>query len=69
MDITMPEMNGIECLKKIRELSPQAKVVMITALGSADKMLEALDAGATNFISKSFEKDKIISVIGEVLPG
>jgi len=38
MDITMPEMNGIECLKKIRELSPRAKVVMITALGSADKM-------------------------------
>lgn len=67
MDITMPVMNGIEALKKIMEKHPDARVIMITALGQASKVLEALNNGARHYITKPYEAKKVLSVIDEVL--
>jgi len=67
MDITMPNIDGITVLKKIMENYPKAKVVMITALGKGDKILEALNSGAKNYITKPYEDDQIINSIKEAL--
>ncbi len=67
MDITMPVMNGIEALKKIMEKYSEAKVIMITALGQAGKVLECLNAGARHYITKPYEAKNILFVIEEVL--
>lgn len=67
MDITMPNIDGITVLKKIMEHHPQAKVLMITALGKGDKILEALDAGAKNYITKPYEEEQILRSIEEAL--
>jgi two-component system, chemotaxis family, chemotaxis protein CheY len=63
MDITMPEMDGIEALKVIREKDPSASVVMCSAMGQQNLMVEALQAGAKEFIVKPFQADKVIEVI------
>lgn len=67
MDITMPNLDGISCLKQIRENDSGVKVIMITALGNGEKIFEALSNGATNYITKPFEEEKIIEVINEAL--
>ncbi len=67
MDITMPNMNGIDSLKKIIKHDPRAKVIMITALGQANKILEALSNGAKNYVTKPFESKKVLTAINEVL--
>lgn len=67
MDITMPKMDGIECLKRIRSYNPNAKVVMITAAGQKDKMIEAVKSGVAEFLTKPFEKDAIAHAIENVI--
>lgn len=66
MDITMPVMDGLEALKAIREYDSNAKVVMVTAAGQESKVMEAVKLGAAEFITKPFEKDKIIDTIRKV---
>ena len=63
MDITMPEMDGIEALKNIKKDFPDAKVVMITAAGQKDKMMEAVKLGATEFVSKPFVEETILEAL------
>lgn len=67
MDITMPDVDGITVLKNIINVNPSAKVVMITALGKGSTILEALNAGAKNYITKPFANDQVISTIAEAL--
>lgn len=67
MDITMPVMDGIEALKKIREIDSQAKVVMVTAAGQANKMYEAVKYGASEFLAKPFEPEQISEIINRIL--
>jgi len=67
MDITMPEMDGIEAVKKIRELDDSATIIMVSAMGKKDKVLKAVKAGAEDFIVKPFDEDKVIESINEVL--
>lgn len=67
MDITMPNVDGITVLKMIMEAHPDAKVVMITALGKGGKILEALNAGAKNYITKPYEDEQIVNSIKEAL--
>ncbi len=67
LDITMPEMDGIEALKELQKIDPAVKAVMITAAGQQSKLIEALKCGAKRFITKPFEKEEIINNIGEVM--
>ncbi|WP_022769672.1 response regulator [Butyrivibrio sp. NC2007] len=63
MDITMPEMDGIEALRQIKKDFPDSKVVMITAAGQKDKMMEAVKLGATEFVSKPFVEETVIEAL------
>jgi len=67
MDITMPEMDGINALRSIRTNDPDARVVMCSAMGQKNLVLEAIQAGARNFIVKPFEREKVLEVIAKVL--
>ena len=63
LDITMPIMDGLETLSHIREEYPDLKVIMISAAGQKNKVLQALKAGALDFIRKPFEKDEMLEVL------
>jgi two-component system chemotaxis response regulator CheY len=65
MDITMPEMSGIKALKVIREFDPEAKVVICSAMGQKALIIEAMQAGAINFISKPFEEEKVVETVNK----
>lgn len=67
LDITMPEMDGIEALKALLKIDPYVKAIMITAAGQQAKLIEALKCGAKRFITKPFEKDEIINNIREIM--
>lgn len=67
MDITMPVLDGIGGLKKIKEAYPEAKVVMVTAAGQKSKMVEAVESGADEFIPKPFDAEQLISTLTKVI--
>ncbi|OIJ14699.1 two-component system response regulator [Anaerobacillus alkalilacustris] len=67
MDITMPEMDGIEALKEIKKIDPSAKVVMCSAMGQQGMVIEAIQSGAADFIVKPFNAERINESIGKVL--
>lgn len=67
MDITMPVMDGIDSLKLIRKLDPEARVIMLTAAGQKDKMMEALRLGAAEFVTKPLTDDAVLSALDRVL--
>ena len=60
MDITMPQMSGLEALKKIIELKPDAAVIMLTSISKPENAMEALKNGAKNYITKPFDKAKVL---------
>ncbi|MDP4193369.1 MAG: response regulator, partial [Bacteroidota bacterium] len=66
LDITMPELNGIEALKKIIEINKDATVIMLTSISKPDSAIEALNNGAKNYITKPFDKDKVLKAINAV---
>ena len=63
MDITMPEMTGLEALKHIRSFDPDAKVIMITAMGQEHLVKEAILSGAKSFIVKPFKEDHVVQTL------
>ena len=63
MDITMPEMSGLEALKEITKIDSQAKVVMVSAMGQEAMVREAIVSGAKGFIVKPFKEDGIIAAL------
>ncbi|MCR4755691.1 MAG: response regulator [Lachnospiraceae bacterium] len=67
LDITMPVMDGLETLNRIKESYPDLKVIMISAAGQKNKVLQALKDGALDFIRKPFEKDEMLEVISKHL--
>lgn len=67
LDITMPEMDGIEALKKIIAADPSAKVVMCSALGQSSMVIEAIQAGAKDYIVKPFQPDRVIEAVQKSL--
>ena len=67
MDITMPEMDGIAALKVIQEFDPNAKVVMCSAMGQQAMVIDAIQAGAKDFIVKPFQADRVIEAIKKTL--
>lgn len=67
MDITMPEMDGIEALKAIKEVDPAATVIMCSAMGQQAMVMEAIKSGAKDFIVKPFQPDRVIESFKKVL--
>ena len=63
LDITMPEMTGLEALKEIMKINPSAVVVMCSALGQESMVREAVVAGAKGFVVKPFKEDVIVSAL------
>lgn len=66
MDITMAEMNGMEALKSIMHRFPDAKIVMVSAMGQKAMVFEALNQGAKDFIIKPFDPDRVLMAIGRL---
>lgn len=67
LDITMPEMDGIAALKEIKKINPNAKVIMCSAMGQQAMVIDAIQAGAKDFIVKPFQADRVIEAINKVL--
>ena len=67
MDITMPEMDGITALKEIKKINPNAKVIMCSAMGQQAMVIDAIQAGAKDFIVKPFQADRVIEAIQKAL--
>ncbi|MCA1030082.1 response regulator [Bacillus timonensis] len=67
MDITMPEMDGITALKEIKKINPAAKVIMCSAMGQQAMVIDAIQAGAKDFIVKPFQADRVLEAIGKTL--
>jgi two-component system chemotaxis response regulator CheY len=63
MDITMPDMDGITAVRKIREFDKNAKIIMCSAMGQHKMVLDAITAGANDFIVKPFQKDRVLESI------
>ena len=67
LDIVMPRKSGLEALREIVAHDPEAKVVMCSALGQESLVMEALEAGAKDFVVKPFKPDRALDVIKKVL--
>ncbi|MBV4445925.1 response regulator [Clostridium tyrobutyricum] len=67
MDITMPDMDGIEAVKAIKEFDPAAKIIMCSAMGQQTMVMDAIKAGAKDFIVKPFQPDRVIEAVTKVL--
>lgn len=67
MDITMPEMNGIDAVKGIKAIDPGAKIVMCSAMGQQAMVIESIQAGARDFIVKPFQADRVLEAVRKVV--
>lgn len=67
LDITMPEKSGMEALKEIKEINPEAVIIMCSAIGQEAIVMECIKGGAAEFIVKPFQEDKIIEVVQNYL--
>ena len=67
MDITMPEMNGIDATKGIKAHDPNALVVMCSAMGQQAMVIESIQAGARDFIVKPFQHDRVLEAVAKVI--
>lgn len=67
MDITMPEMDGIQALKEIKKVDAGAKVIMCSAMGQQAMVIESIQAGAKDFIVKPFQAERVIEAVKKVV--
>jgi two-component system chemotaxis response regulator CheY len=67
MDITMPEMDGIIAVKEIRKIDPNANIIMCSAMGQQAMVMEAIQAGAKDFIVKPFQSERVIEALNKAL--
>ncbi len=67
MDITMPEVDGIQALRQIKSMDSNAKVLMCSAMGQQSMVIEAIQAGARDFIVKPFQADRVIEALQKAL--
>ncbi|MFJ8063811.1 response regulator [Psychrobacillus sp. NPDC096426] len=67
MDITMPEMDGIAALKEIKAKDPNAIIIMCSAMGQQAMVIDAIQAGAKDFIVKPFQADRVIEAISKAI--
>nr|WP_180319774.1 response regulator [Cytobacillus firmus] len=67
MDITMPEMSGLEAVREIKRDNPHAKVIMCSAMGQQKVVVESIEAGAKDFIIKPFDEGRVLEAVNRVL--
>ena len=67
LDITMPDMDGIEALKKLIEIDPGARVAMVTAMGQQSMVIEALKSGAKDFVVKPFDAERVLNAVQKII--
>ncbi|HHY05110.1 MAG TPA: response regulator [Thermoanaerobacterales bacterium] len=67
MDITMPEMDGIEAVKNIKSIDPSSKIIMCSAMGQQAMVIEAIQAGAKDFVVKPFQPERVIEAVNKAL--
>ena len=67
MDITMPEMDGIQAVREIKKIDPNANIVMCSAMGQQAMVIEAIQAGAKDFIVKPFQADRVIEAVKKAI--
>ena len=67
MDITMPEMDGIQAVKAIKSLNGDAKIIMCSAMGQQAMVIESIQSGAKDFIVKPFQAERVIEAVRKVL--
>lgn len=67
MDITMPEMEGIEAVREIRKQHPAAKIIMCSAMGQQGMVVQAIQAGAKDFVVKPFQGDRVLESLKKAL--
>ncbi|WP_458413020.1 response regulator [Schinkia sp. CFF1] len=67
MDITMPEMTGIEAVKQIKAIDPNAKIIMCSAMGQQKLVVEAIESGAKDFVVKPFDENRVLEAVSRVL--
>ncbi|MBF8377231.1 response regulator [Alicyclobacillus mali] len=67
MDITMPEVDGIEAIKRIRQIDPNARIIVCSAMGQQAMVIEAIQAGAKDFIVKPFQADRVVEAVQKAL--
>ena len=67
MDITMPDMDGIEAVKEIRAFDSTAKIIMCSAMGQQSMVMDAIKSGAKDFIVKPFQADRVLEAISKVV--
>jgi len=67
MDITMPEMDGISAVKEIRKVDPKANIIMCSAMGQQAMVIDAIQAGAQDFIVKPFQPDRVLEAVRKAL--
>ncbi|HHV71313.1 MAG TPA: response regulator [Clostridia bacterium] len=67
MDITMPEMDGITAVKEIKKIDPNANIIMCSAMGQQAMVIDAIQAGAKDFIVKPFQPDRVIEAVRKAL--
>lgn len=67
LDITMPEMDGIQTLKELLKMDPSANVIMVTAMGQQQLVIEAIQVGAKDFVVKPFQPDRLLEAVRKAL--
>ena len=67
MDITMPEMDGIQALKEIKKIDGGAKVIMCSAMGQQAMVIESIQSGAKDFIVKPFQADRVLEAVKKAI--
>lgn len=67
LDVVMPGMDGLEVLRRLREIDPSAKVIVVSAVGLEARVMEAVRLGARNYILKPFEREKVLAAARRVL--
>lgn len=72
MDIVMPKVNeidGISAVKEIMKTDPKAKIIMVSAMGQHSLVVEAIQAGAKDFVTKPFQPSRVVEAINRILNG
>ena len=67
MDITMPEMDGIKAVHEIIKADPEARIVMVSAMGQQAMVIQSIKAGAVDFVVKPFHTDRVIDAVNKAL--